>query len=73
MTYECACIKVSVSMPDDLVRAVSEYAGHVMFDRYIAAAVEQRFRADLLDESLTEPGAESHPTAPMTKPAGRPS
>ena len=48
MTYECTCIKVSVSMPDDLVTTVSEYAGAAMFDRYIAAAVEQQLQLDEL-------------------------
>jgi hypothetical protein len=58
-------------MPDDLVRAVSDYTGPAMFDRYIAAALEQRLRADLLDDSLAEPlaepKAEFHPT-PATSP-----
>jgi hypothetical protein len=50
MTDECACIKVKISMPDELVRTVRDYAGAAMFDRYVAAAVEQRLRAEPLDE-----------------------
>jgi hypothetical protein len=61
VTYECTCINVSVSLPDDLVTTVSEYAGAAMFDRYIAAAVEQRLRADLLDELSAELEAEFGP------------
>jgi hypothetical protein len=50
MTYECTCIKVSLSLPDDLVRTVRDYAGPAMFDKYVAAAVEQRLRMDQLSE-----------------------
>ena len=35
-------------MPDELVRTVQDYVGAVMFDRYVAAAIEHRFRLDLL-------------------------
>ena len=45
-----ACIKVSVSMPDNLVKTIKAYAGSVMFDRYVVAAVEQQLQLDLLNE-----------------------
>jgi hypothetical protein len=40
-------------MPDELVSAVRDYAGAAMFDRYVAAAVEHRYRLDQSD-SLPE-------------------
>lgn len=52
--YECTCIRVSVSMPEDLVRTVRDHAGPAMFDKYIAAAVEQRLRTDQLNELPAE-------------------
>jgi hypothetical protein len=50
VTYECTCIKVTVSMSDELVSRVTDYAGAAMFDRYVVAAVEQRLRLDQLDD-----------------------
>ena len=61
MTYECACITVEVSMPDELVRTVRDYVGAAIFDRYVAAAVEQRLRVELLDELSAELEAEFGP------------
>jgi hypothetical protein len=61
MTYECSCIPVSVSMPDELVRAVQDFAGPGMFDRYVVAAVEQHLRLDLLDDLSAELEAEYGP------------
>ena len=55
MTHERRCIRVDVSMPDELVTAVRDYAGAAMFDRYVAAAVEHRYRLDQLD-SLPDVG-----------------
>jgi len=37
-------------MPDELVSMVRDYAGAAMFDRYVAAAVEQRLRLDQFDD-----------------------
>jgi hypothetical protein len=62
--YECACIKVSLSMPDDLLRTVTDYAGSAMFDKYVAAAVEQRLRMDLLGDLSKELDADFGPIPP---------
>ncbi|HET7018843.1 MAG TPA: hypothetical protein VFI65_33305 [Streptosporangiaceae bacterium] len=61
MTYECNCIAVDVSMPDDLVSAVRDFVGAELFDKYIATAVEQRLRLDLIDELSAELHAEFGP------------
>jgi hypothetical protein len=61
VTNECTCIKVSLSLPDDLIRIVRDYAGLAMFDRYVAAALEQRLRVDLLDELSAELATEFGP------------
>jgi hypothetical protein len=42
--------KVSVSMPEDLITAVRERTGAGGFSRYIAEAVEEKLRADRLDD-----------------------
>jgi len=54
VTYEYNCITVSVSMPDDLVTNVKDFVGAELFDKYIATAVEQRLRLDLLDDLSAE-------------------
>jgi hypothetical protein len=61
MTHERGTINVSVSMPDELVSAVRDYAGATMFDRYIAAAVEHRYRLEpSTDEPTETAGCELH-------------
>jgi hypothetical protein len=59
--YEGPCITVTVSMPDELVSRIRDYAGAAMFDRYVAAAVEQRLRAESPDELSAELTDFGHP------------
>jgi hypothetical protein len=47
---ECTCVKVNVWMPVDLVKRVRAHTGAAKFDRYIATAVAERLRMELLDE-----------------------
>jgi hypothetical protein len=61
VTQECSCIKVNVSMPDELVRTVRDVVGPAMFDKYISATVAQRLRLDLLDDLSAEFEAEFGP------------
>jgi hypothetical protein len=56
--------KVSVSMPEDLVAAVRERVGAGGFSRYVAEAVEERLRLELMDEYAAELEAALGPLTP---------
>jgi hypothetical protein len=56
--------KVSVSMPEDLVAAVRERTGAGGFSRYVAEAVEERLRLDLMDQYAAELDAANGPVTP---------
>jgi hypothetical protein len=58
---KCTCIKVRVSMPEELVSSVKALAGASGFSQYVADAVEDRHRHDLLGELLDEFVAEHGP------------
>jgi hypothetical protein len=56
--------KVSVSMPEDLVAAVRVRTGAGGFSRYVAEAVEERLRLDLMDQYAAELDAANGPVTP---------
>jgi len=53
--------KVSVSMPEDLVAAVRERTGAGGFSRYVAEAVEEKLRLELMDQYAAELEAANGP------------
>lgn len=57
----CTCIKVKISMPDDLIEAVRTRTGAKGFSQYIADAVARRHQHDLLGELSAELEAEFGP------------
>jgi hypothetical protein len=48
-------------MPDELIQAVRAYAGPRRFSQYVAEAVAERIRLDLLDEVSAQLQAEFGP------------
>jgi hypothetical protein len=56
--------KVSVSMPEDLVAAVRGRTGAGGFSRYVAEAVEERLRLELMDQYAAELEAANGPVTP---------
>lgn len=56
--------KVSVSMPEELIAAVRERVGAGGFSRYVAEAVEERLRLELMDEYAAELEAANGPISP---------
>jgi len=54
----CTCVKVRVSMPEDLIDAVRDLVGANEFSQYVTEAVDRRHRHDLLGEliEVTERG-----------------
>lgn len=60
----CTCIKVQISMPDDLIEAVRTRTGTKGFSQYIADAVARRHQHDLLGELIDEFEAEFGPIPP---------
>jgi hypothetical protein len=59
--HEGKARKVSVSMPEELTEAVRARTGTGGFSRYVAAAVQERVRLDLLDDLAAELEAEYGP------------
>jgi hypothetical protein len=53
--------KVSVSLPSELTEAIRARVGAGGFSRYVAEAVQERIRLELLDELLAEFEAEYGP------------
>lgn len=58
---KCACVKVSVQMPEELVVAVRTLVGTGGFSEYVTEAVDRRYRHDLLGEWIEEFEAEHGP------------
>jgi len=56
--------KVSVSMPEDLVAAVRDRTGAGGFSRYVAEAVEEKLRLELMDQYAAELEAANGPVTP---------
>jgi hypothetical protein len=56
--------KVSVSMPEDLAAAVRERTGAGGFSRYVAEAVEEKLRLELMDQYAAELEAANGPVTP---------
>jgi hypothetical protein len=52
--HESKVQKVSVSMPEELAKAVRAKAGAGGFSRYVTDAVQEQIRLDLLDELIDE-------------------
>jgi hypothetical protein len=63
----CSCVKVRVTMPDELVGTVRAFAGHARFSEYVTDAAENRLRQDLLDELHAELEAEYGPVPPEVR------
>jgi Arc/MetJ-type ribon-helix-helix transcriptional regulator len=59
--------KVSVSMPSELTEAIRSRTGAGGFSRYVAEAVQQRLRHDLLGDLLAELEAEHGPIPTETR------
>jgi hypothetical protein len=53
--------KVSISMPEELTEAVRARTGAGGFSRYVADAVEEQIRLDLMDDLIAEFEAEHGP------------
>jgi Arc/MetJ-type ribon-helix-helix transcriptional regulator len=53
--------KVSVSLPSELIKAIRTRTGAGGFSRYVAEAVQERLRLDLLDDLSAELEAEYGP------------
>jgi Arc/MetJ-type ribon-helix-helix transcriptional regulator len=53
--------KVSVSMPEELTEAVRARTGAGGFSRYVADAVQEQIRLDLMDDLIAEFEAEHGP------------
>jgi hypothetical protein len=53
--------KVSVSMPEDLTKAVRARTGAGGFSRYVTDAVQEQIRLDLLDDLIADFEAEHGP------------
>lgn len=47
---DCTCVKVNIWIPIDLIKKVRAHTGAAKFDRYIATAVAERLRLELMDE-----------------------
>jgi hypothetical protein len=48
----CTCVKVKISMPEDLIEAVRARTGTKGFSQYVADAVARRHQHDLLGELI---------------------
>jgi|HubBroStandDraft_6_1064221.scaffolds.fasta_scaffold1282599_2 hypothetical protein len=48
------CVRVQISMPDELVRQVRDRVGRNQFSHYVNDAVAERLRHDLLSELIAE-------------------
>jgi Arc/MetJ-type ribon-helix-helix transcriptional regulator len=53
--------KVSVSLPSELIQAIRNRTGTGGFSRYVAEAIQERVRLDLLDDLSAELEAEYGP------------
>jgi Arc/MetJ-type ribon-helix-helix transcriptional regulator len=53
--------KVSVSLPSELIKAIRTRTGAGGFSRYVAEAIQERLRLDLLDDLSAELAAEYGP------------
>jgi Arc/MetJ-type ribon-helix-helix transcriptional regulator len=53
--------KVSVSLPSELIKAIRTRTGAGGFSRYVAEAIQERLRLDLLDDLSAELEAEYGP------------
>lgn len=47
-------VKVSVSMPDDLVKGIRERVGPREFSRYVSEAARRQYQLDLLGEIVSD-------------------
>ena len=65
--HESKVRKVSVSMPEELAKAVRARAGAGGFSRYVSDAVEREIRHDRLGELLDELEAEYGPVPPEVR------
>jgi hypothetical protein len=65
--HESKVRKVSVSMPEELAKAVRTRAGAGGFSRYVSDAVEREIRHDRLGELLDELEAEYGPVPPEVR------
>jgi hypothetical protein len=65
--HESKVRKVSVSMPEELAKAVRARAGAGGFSRYVSDAVEREIRHDRLGELLDELEADYGPVPPEVR------
>jgi hypothetical protein len=58
---KCQCVKIQVSMPEELIEAVRNYVGRRCFSQYVTEAVAERLRLELMGELSAQLQAEFGP------------